>query len=317
MTMGGSEYIMANRCGLLLLLVATAVIGGCTSLSGAQRPVLSPAESVATARQFKPEISLPSFYARDDGARLDLSPMDYRNLVIALYLDAIDARFAEFRAQAGSESRATGLAFDIALLGLTGAAAVAEADEVNPFATAAAAFLGARGSFDKNLFYDRTLPAMFATMEAERARIRTDIVRAMKQDDKTYPLPLAFGDLAAYQRTGSFEFAIAQVVNRAVEAQNANEAILSKALIACSIAEDMEETTDALAVVLQDNPDPTRRARRLRLAAEEFGVPEGATEIDTWRNIGIKLDTDYCRAPDRAAKVSDILTKIQAMEATP
>ncbi|MDM7956608.1 hypothetical protein [Blastomonas sp.] len=308
---------MVNRCSGLLLLVSCALVGGCSSLSGAQRPVLSPADSVATAQKFKPEISLLRFYADDDSARLDLSAMDYRNLVIALYLDAIDARFAEFRAQAGSESRASGLAFDIALLGLTGAAAVAEADEVNPFATAAAAFLGARASFDKNLFYDRTLPAMFATMEAERARIRTDIIRAMMQDAIAYPLPLAFGDLAAYQRAGSFEFAIAKVVNRAVEAQNANEAILSKALTACSIAEDMAETNEALAAALEDETDPTRRARRLALAAQEFGVPEGATEIDTWRNIGIKLDTDYCRAPDRAAKVSDILTKIQAMEATP
>lgn len=309
--------MMANRCRLLLHLAALSLVGGCTSLSGAQRPVLSPAESVATAQKFKPEVSLANFYARDDRARLDLSPMDYRNLVIALYLDAIDARFAEFRAQAGSESRATGLAFDIALLGLTGAAAVAEADEVNPFVTAAAAFLGARGSFDKNLFYDRTLPAMFATMEAERARVRTDIVRAMKQDDKAYPLPLAFGDLAAYQRAGSFEFAIGKVVNRAVEAQTANEAILSKALTACSIAEDMEASTEALAELLQDEPDETRRANRIALAAEEFGVAQGATQDETLRNIGIELDTNYCRAADRAAKVSEIQARIQAMEATP
>lgn len=308
---------MPDRCSLLLVMAAVAFVGGCTSLSGAQQPVLSPNESVTTAQKFRPEISLPKFYARENSSRHDLSAMDYRNLVIALYLDAIDARFAEFRAKAGSESRATGLAFDIALLGLTGAAAVAEADEVNPLATAAAAFLGARGSFDKNLFYDRTLPAMFATMEAERARVRTDIVRAMKQDDKAYSLALAFGDLAAYQRAGSFEFAIGKVVNRAVEAQTANEAILSKALIACSVVEDMEETTEALAAALQDEPDATRRARRLALAAQEFGVPEGATETETLRNIGIKLDTDYCRASDRTAKVSDILTKIQAMEAAP
>lgn len=309
--------MMTNRCVLLALLATGSLVGGCTSLSGAQEPVLSPSDSVATAQQFKPDISLRAFYANHDSHRLNLSPMDYRNLVIALYLDAMDARFAEFRARAGSESRASGLAFDIALLGLTGAAAVAEADEVNPFATAAAAFLGARGSFDKNLFYDRTLPAMFATMEAERARIRTDIVRAMKQDHRTYPLPLAFGDLAAYQRAGSFDFAIAKVVNRAVEAQNANEAILANALTACTFAEDMEASTTKLAELLQDETDETRRAQRIALAAKEFGVSEGATPDDTLRNIGIALDTNYCRAVDRDAKVSDIETKIKAMEAAP
>lgn len=308
---------MAHRHSLAAIVACAAVLSGCTSLSGAQRPVLAPSDSVAAAQQFKPEVSIRSFYASANSARLDLSPMDYRNLVIALYLEAIDARFAEFRAQAGSESRASGLAFDIALLGLTGAAAVAEADEVNPFATAAAAFLGARSAFDKNLFYDRTLPAMFATMEAERARVRTDIVRAMKQDHKTYPLPLAFGDLAAYQRAGSFEYAIAQVVNRAVEAQTENEAILANALTACTFAEDMEASTETLAELLQDEKDETVRARRIALAAQEFGTPEGATPDETLRNIGIALDTNYCRAKDRAAKVLDIQTKIQAMEATP
>ncbi len=306
----GKTALFASALGAML-------VTGCTSISGAQQPVLLPSESVTAAQAHKPEVSIPKFYAIPDSARSDLSPMDYRNLVIALYLEAIDARFAEFRARAGSESRASGLAFDIALLGLTGAAAVAEADEVNPLATAAAAFLGARGSFDKNLFYDRTLPAMFATMEAERARIRTDIVRAMKQDHKTYPLPLAFGDLAAYQRAGSFEFAIAKVVNRAVEAQNANEAILANALTACTFAEDMEESTEALAVLLQDVDDVTVRARRIAFAAGEFGVPEGKTPDETLRNIGIALDTNYCRAKDRAAKVSDIQSKITAMEATP
>jgi hypothetical protein len=300
---------------LFLIALASVGLGGCTSLSGAQQSVLSPADSVAAALNFKPAQAIANSYADDDDPRGGLSPMDYRNLVIALYLDAIDARFAEFRTRASSESRASGLAFDLAVLGLTGAAAVAEADEVNPFATAAATFLGARGSFDKNLFYDRTLPAIFATMEAERARIRTDIVRAMKQDHKTYPLALAFGDLAQYQRAGSFDFAIGKVVNRAVESQNANEAILANALQACTTGEDMEQSTETLAILLMDEPDPAKRAARISLAAKEFGVAEGPTPDDTYRAIGIALDTQYCRATERAAKVSDIQAKIGTMEA--
>ncbi|MCO5792656.1 MAG: hypothetical protein HEQ21_07535 [Blastomonas sp.] len=301
-----------GKTALFACALGAMLVTGCTSLRSAQQPVVSTQDILASLKPYSWPDAIAAYHSADARDRGGLTQRQYRDLVITLYMNAIDAQYADFQTSADSESRTSAIGFDLALLGLTGVASVAEADEVGPLAAAIAAFTGARSSFDKNLFFNQSLPAMFAAMEEERAKRRLVLVQAMQRDVESYPLPLAIGDIAALQRAGSFALAISKITRQAVTAKNDAELRLDKATSGCDVVEDVQASTRELRAILvaTRNSDPAIATDNRDLLAAQFNLPDGLSEIELRDQIGAKLNSDYCKTADRAAKVANVKSQL-------
>lgn len=287
------------------------MVTGCAGgIRSAQQPVIKSADIIQGLQNYQLPAVLIEYHSAATGARHGMSKRQYRDFVISLYVNAIDARYEEFRHSVDAENRATAIGFDLALLGLTGVTAVAEADEVGPFAAAIASFTGARSSLDKNLFFSQSLPAMFAAMDEERALQLIKINKGMSQDELSYPLELAVGDLSAYQRAGSFSVAISKVVKQAVVNKAEAEDLLANPIPGCESDDDMSAIVKALRDAVMD-PDPATQQARINKAAKELNIPDGFTLNDFMNAALERLDNDFCSKNERNTKVLDIIGKIR------
>src|SRR4029453_7929866 len=87
-----------------ILLVAIP-LAGCASIEGSQRPVLGVEQTSALVQQNDLGMALYKFGRADDAARGGLTKQAYRDMIVGIYMTAIDARYAEFRTNLSSESK--------------------------------------------------------------------------------------------------------------------------------------------------------------------------------------------------------------------
>lgn len=297
------------------LVIAAASLTGCAAVDGIARPVIDTGTMRASVARYPVGQAVQSFYGTV-AERQGLSRRDYRDMVVAIYLSAVDAEFYEFRQQLSTSSKGSSLGLDLVVLALTGVAAVAKQSAVNELATAATVAGGARASIDKNLFFDKTLPALVAAMDAERARVRLAIAGKLELDEARYPMSAAFNDIYEYQLAGSIDRALSRVTSVATSDAADAQARLDRAILACEVVTDVAEDNDRLADVLEAG-DSARQTSRVKIAASALDVPEGASPGATKLAILGVLDKDYCSKGDRKAVVDRVIAAIAASEATP
>lgn len=239
------------RVGVILALLLAAC--GCTSIAGQSRPVIS----VATADSVLASYQVPAVLEAYQGKHGRAQRL-YRDEVIAAYLQAIDARYFVFRGKLGSEARTTQLGFDTVIIGLAGAATLAP-KAAGDLAAVSSGVIGLRGSVDRNVYFDRTLPALLATMDAGRLKVRTRVAEGQAKSTGEYPLNVALRDLQDYERAGTLYEAIGSLTNVALESrQHAEAAYEARAKFTC----DPDDTVNVAA-----NPIGTFK-RQLYAAAE-------------------------------------------------
>jgi hypothetical protein len=190
---------------------------GCATLRGSQDSL---AELRPSAAAVPVTEALQNFASSDASDRAGLTKRDYRDMVIREYSQRIEGKYNAFVDQLYSGDRSTALAFDLAQLGLaaaTGLVAQSAVDELSAASTVAA---GARASIDKRVFYDRTIGALIASMDAERATILADIARKRRLPATEYSLNDAFDDLNRLANAGNVNRAFGRL-NRVAEADRA------------------------------------------------------------------------------------------------
>ncbi|MBV9785974.1 MAG: hypothetical protein JO264_19400 [Acidisphaera sp.] len=82
-------------------------------------------------------------------------------------------------------------------------------------AAASAGLVGAQGAISRDLYYQRTLPAVLAEMSANRDKQKAAILTALKGSDDQYPLRQADIDLAVLQRQSGIAAAIQNITETA------------------------------------------------------------------------------------------------------
>src|SRR5262249_46089227 len=151
-----------------------------------------------------------------------------------------------------------GLATDLIVLGLNAAGAVVGGAEAkSALAAASGGIVGAKGAVDKDLFYQKTLPALIAQMSAQRKVVLVDIRRGLTLDVDQYPLQQALVDLENYYAAGTIPGAINAIVQDAgATSQTAqlelrrDAAFVQNQANAASILARVEGLTDNQALVL-------------------------------------------------------------------
>ena len=237
------DAVVRARAGLgkCLLLLSLGSLGACASFEAHPRAVLNP-QLVMTGvptSAYPNGLPIPQAienYYGNPGQRNNLSQQDYRNYVIGVYLMAADQRFNDFRRHLSTQSRGSNFGLDLGILGSAGGASIATGQRTaNILSAIAAGVTGTRAALNRDVFFDRTLPALFAAMDSTRTEIRTTIMLNMRRSAADYPLPVALADLANYENAGSLDGAVqrvtAEAVRRADEAQRNYDTIQHVAAI--------------------------------------------------------------------------------------
>jgi hypothetical protein len=281
--------------------LAAVSLCGCATIRGSQATVpelyASTLVPVGTA--------LKSYYQVPDTARGGMTRFAYRNYVVASYTSAIDKRYRTFTDQLRSGSRGSALGFGLLQLGLTGATALAKEADVSELATITAIATGAGAVVDENVFFDRTMPAIIAAMDAERAGIKTDIARKKALSADRYSLDEAIDDLDRLQRAGRLDRALARITRAAEADRVAQEEELNAITSACDdisvLAAPLNERFRNL-VGTQDGENPELRqtaASVLRLEVEPGTVP-------TWAGLREAFDQKLCDDTEKENFLEDL-----------
>ncbi len=150
----------------------------------------------------------------------------WRDAVIAARLEIADRNYSDFTNALRAETTGINLGTNLAATALAGAAAVATAGASQPLAAAATGVLGAGTAFNKDALYQKTLPVLFAQMDANRTGVLLRIRTSQQHDERVYPLPNALTDLADYERAGNIDSAIQSLSASATNQDEAQKAQL-------------------------------------------------------------------------------------------
>lgn len=228
---------MIGRFRNIILLLALLPLSACASFSGMPRSVLPVATATAIPPELQPNQALKASHA---------DPRAFRNRVIAVYVAAVDARYAEFRRLLAQEVRGGNLGLDVAALGFGGLGSLAKGS-ANELAALTTFITGSRSSLNKELYFEKTLPALVAMMDANRSKARTALLANLGRDIGDYPLELAYADLANYELAASIDGAVQQLTTEAArkaaeEQQKSDKEIYQSLVLSC----DPDEATGVL-----------------------------------------------------------------------
>lgn len=212
-------------------------LGGCATVRGVPERVIPTSKAVALAAKYDAATTVPKFMD-EEADRGGMDQRQYRDMVVLTNMSAIDARYGDFKAQLSSEGRGAGFGFDVAVLGLTTGAAIAKKTIASRLSAAAALFAGTKFSVDKNLYYEKALPAIIAAMDTARLKVKTRIAENLKKSAADYPLQSAFSDLSDLEITPSIDVAVGEVVAAATSTRQEAEEKYDLAREACSTGED-------------------------------------------------------------------------------
>lgn len=286
------------------IVIAAGALTSCASLEGYAREPEPPAV-INTAREAYYGAYADQAYnaATDPAERKRI-----RDLLIYGKMGVIEHDFDDLERQLNSTGNSVSLVGDLAVLSLSGIGSVTGGKSTKAALSAASAgIVGAQGAISKDLYYQRTLSAILAQMEANRERVRATIFAAMKKPDAEYPLTAAEIDLKQLIRAGSIPASISQITQGANESkQNSEDAIAALRNITFSSAPSSDKLGAWLApgsivdpthtaaftkwikaqpdaayltsvpfVVIVRGPDPVMEAVRQRaLADPKLGIPK-------------------------------------------
>jgi hypothetical protein len=232
-----------------LLIVAgltPLMLAGCASLSGSPQRILGVTQDRVLLERYSVTKAIVAFSAANDNAREGLRPQQYRDMVVTVYLAAIDSRYDDYRSSISHERRELGLGFDATVMALTSAASVARSSLVSSLSATAATMAGTRAAIDRNVYFDQSLPGLLAAMDAQRFRARAQIMRNLQRNAVDYPLATAFADLSLYESSASIDQAIVEITSQAAADRRSARTELAAATQACAPEEGADEVAERL-----------------------------------------------------------------------
>ncbi len=249
-----------------LLILATLIpLGACASFDGQPSAVLTPA--MTSTAGFEVPTALTDYYSAATAADRKKN----RDEAIGVYMARADANFLEFKRMLSRESKGSNFALGSTIVGLTSAATVAGQRAAQILTAGAAGLTGVQGKLSTEVYFAKTLPALFAGMEANRTRVRTLIFKRMGEDD-SYPLSQAIADIASYEEAGSIDQAIktmtAETSERADQEQTRFENVIGVGLIL-----GQEERTNIRKLGNKIDAMVPGRAADLAKISQQLGLP--------------------------------------------
>lgn len=207
--------LLKRHMSQLLTLIGCLLISACTSVSGFPERTEDETAKLNKLRSlyFAPTHDVLSAF---DGKATETEKRTYRNNVVYGQLQALDLQFSIFSRAIYTEATGSNLGLDIAGIAAGVAGATTTVASTSRILSAlSGGIAGSRTAIDKNLYFERTMPALLSLMESGRAVIRNDIERGLLTPSNDYPLGKALYDLERYYNAGSLPGALAAIVTAA------------------------------------------------------------------------------------------------------
>jgi hypothetical protein len=201
-----------RRFSIIMVLAGMAMATGCASITGYPSRSTNTSDDLSALAIYNKSEVIAFYNASSNSVRNGKAQKDYRNEVVNGRLAAIDIQYNLYQQSLYEQGIGTNILTDWVILGLGGATTV-----VGGAATKAAlgaaitGITGAKVSIDKNAYFDKTLPALVAKMQATRKEVLVRLRTGLNKDVDVYPLTQALVDLEDYYNAGTIPGAIAGV----------------------------------------------------------------------------------------------------------
>lgn len=250
-----------RRWGLLLALLLL-LLAGCSQAIRGGAPTTLDRPSSASASEPNP---LP--VAAQE--LVDATSTTQRNQLLQRRLIMIDAAYVDFISTLRRQKTVTDLATSLAglAIGVAGTLADGVAAKTN-YAAAGTLLTGGAAVVDQTLYYEQTVIALVAAMDANRAAVRVNILRGMNQDLANYTADDAYADLQTYERAGTLLAAIAYVQSTAKQAKDAADSDI-RDIVALTPAQYDAKVCNTRSLF---KSNPKRTAANLMSAAGTLGL---------------------------------------------
>jgi hypothetical protein len=280
--------------GLLAIVGCSLFASGCASVDGYPNRLEYSQQYVAEVGPYASPDAVIRYSAITDPAAALLA----RNNTVTARIFSIDANFHQFVRDLTTQQNLSAVGVDWAAIGLASAGAVVGSLQTKAILAAiSAGILGAKASVDKDIFYNKTIPALITLMEGQRKIVLAQIYAGLKKGPGDYTLFQALADLDNYYNAGTINGALVGLTTSA------------------GISSD--DGSAQIAAVLQTNYSFDDNSQILR----KFWMPDGTinsqnqTKLKTWMakngvdtgDVATFIYGDY--ANKRATAVTDLKIK--------
>lgn len=139
-----------------------------------------------------------------------------RDNIVRARIYVADVNYHEFSRNLNAEQKAFAVGSDITVLALAGAGTLAKSTKTKTrLAAWSAGVLGGRSAIDKEIYYDKTLPAIIAQMDASRRTVLATLYTGLAKSDGDYGLLQAKTDLEDYYIAGTLPGALNAITKEA------------------------------------------------------------------------------------------------------
>ena len=252
---------------LLAICASTILLSACASFDAMQKPDDSLAKPL-TADTYGIEQYLVQMHGKDDAARtLD------RNRFIWAHVGVIDHNYDDFKRHLSHDMKGGNFGLDLGLLAVTGTAAVWTSLAAE-LAAGATAIAGAKASFNRELYSERTFSVLVSLMDAQRLEVLAQLMRGSQLPESQYPIEQAYADLSRYQAAGNLDSAVQAAAEAAANKKAAADYNFSQALNVCEAPAEIADARRAyLSELGQGRNDPAGLAR-IAKAAQIAGMTD-------------------------------------------
>lgn len=199
-----------------LSLASLAVLTGCSSLEGYARRPDDPAYITAKRSTY---FSSNAQSSREQDYIDETDPIKRRTIrdeIVYARMDVIEFDFDNLERELNSAGNGISLGGDLAVLVANGIGATTGGKQTKATLNAiSGGIVGAQGTINKDLYYQKTLPALLSQMEANRDRVKAEILAGLARPDAEYPLGAAQLDLRRLVRAGSIPASVGEITQKA------------------------------------------------------------------------------------------------------
>jgi hypothetical protein len=158
-------------------------------------------------------------------------------------LAVVDLKYLKFIGSLTANKHELDAATDISTLTLNIAGTLTGGLQAKTnLAAAAAAITGSKASVDKNFFYEKSVDALVATMNAQRKEKLVSILHSLEGDTASYPLAAAIRDTHDYYQVGTLQGAVTAIQNDASKRDSAAQQNLNSLQIVRNIDKNLAPT---------------------------------------------------------------------------
>ena len=243
-----------GRLLLLVLLSLLLALGGCSRAIRGGAPTTLNQPSMPT-----PQTPAPLPAAAQE--LIDATSVAQRNQLLQRRLIMIDAAYVDFVSTLRRQKTMTDLATGLATL-TDGVAAKTN------YAAAGTLLAGGTAVVDQTLYYEQTVLALVAAMDANRAVLRVNILNGMNRDLNAYAADDAYADLQAYERAGTLLSAIGYIQATAKQTKDAADETI-RGIVALTPSQYDAKVCNTRSLF---KSNPKRTAANLMQAAGTLGL---------------------------------------------